>query len=360
MSTHPAVLFVGNFLSASVGNRAVCEELSDRLAGSGWRVLTTSSRPGRVARMADMLAAVWRYRRVFDVAHIDVYSGPSFVWAEAAAFALGTLGKPYILTLHGGALPEFARRWPRRTRRLLRSAARVTAPSSYLLEGLRSYGNALRLIPNAIELARYPFRLRDRPRPRLVWVRAFHQIYDPSLAVRALALVRSRHPDATLDMIGPDKHDRSLDAARAAAGELGVGAAVRFHGAAPKAEIPSWIDRGDIFLNTTTIDNTPVSVVEAMACGACVVSTRIGGVPHLVRDGAEGLLTEPRDPEAMAAAVDRLVSTPALAARLSRSARSKTEQFDWSVVLPQWHELLEAVASPGREDRHQRNLSAHP
>jgi glycosyltransferase involved in cell wall biosynthesis len=354
-----SVLFIGNFLSSTVGNRAVCEELSDRLAASGWRVLRSSSRPGRVARMADMLAAVWRHRRSYEVAHIDVYSGPSFLWAEAAAFALTRLGKPYVLTLHGGALPEFARRWPRRVRRLLGSAACVTAPSTYLLEGLRSCARGARLIPNAIDLAHYPFRLRDRPRPRLVWVRAFHRIYDPSLAVRALALVHRRHPDATLDMIGPDKHDRSLDDARAAAGELGVAGAVRFHGAAPKSEIAGWIDRGDIFLNTTTIDNAPVSVVEAMACGACVVSTRIGGVPHLVRDGAEGLLVEPRDPEAMAAAVDRLLTAPTLAARLSRSARSKTEQFDWPVVLPQWQELLSSVAGIPGEGK-ARNVYAHP
>jgi L-malate glycosyltransferase len=348
MNAHPSVLFIGNFLSSTVGNRAVCEELSDRLAASGWSVLTASSRPGRIARMADMLAAVWCRRGAFDVAHIDVYSGPSFVWAEAAAFGLRRLGKPFVLTLHGGALPEFARRWPGRARRLLRSAACVTAPSTYLLEGMRPYRSDVCLIPNAIDLARYPFRLRDRPRARLVWVRAFHQIYDPGMAVRALALLRRRYPDATLDMIGPDKRDRSLDGARSTAAELGVAGAVRFQGAAPKSEIPGWIDRGDIFLNTTTIDNTPVSVVEAMACGACVVSTRIGGVPHLVRDGADGLLIEPRNSEAMAAAVDRLLSTPALAASLSRAARSKTEKFDWSLVLPQWQDLLSSVAGGAR------------
>jgi glycosyltransferase involved in cell wall biosynthesis len=341
----PRVLFIGNFLSSTVGNRAVCEDLTARLSASGWSIRTTSSRPGRAARMADMLASICRHSRAIDAAHIDVFSGPSFVWAEAAAFARTRVGKPVVLTLHRGALPEFARRWPYRTRRLLRSAACVTAPSSYLLEGMRAYGDGLRLIPNAIDLARYPFRLRDRPRPRLVWVRAFHQIYDPTLAVCVLALVRRSHPDATLDMIGPDKRDRSLNGARAAAAELGVTSAVRFHGAAPKSDIPGWIDRGDIFLNTTTIDNMPVSVVEAMACGACVVSTRIGGVPHLVRDGAEGLLTEPRDAEGMAAAVERLLASPALAARLSRSARSKTEQFDWSLVLPQWQELLSSVVS---------------
>jgi glycosyltransferase involved in cell wall biosynthesis len=92
------------------------------------------------------------------------------------------------------------------------------------------------------------------------------------------------------------------------------------------------------------VDNTPVSVVEAMACGVCVVSTRIGGVPHLVRDGADGLLVESHDAEAMAAAIERLLMAPSLAAQLSRSARAKIEPFDWRLVLPQWHTLLASVA----------------
>jgi glycosyltransferase involved in cell wall biosynthesis len=360
MNTQPSILLIGNFLSSTVGNRAVCEELAERLAASGWSVFTASSRPGRAARMADMLTAVWRHRHHYAAAHIDIYSGPAFFWAEAAAFALRRLGKPYVLTLHGGDLPEFAHRWPARMRRLFRSAACVTAPSTYLLEAMRPYRDGLRLIPNAIDLPRYPFRLRSRPAPRLVWVRSFHRIYDPSLAVRALALVRRRYPDATLEMVGPDKRDRSLDATRAAAAELGVAGAVQFHGGAPKSEIPTWIDRGDIFLNTTTIDNMPVSLVEAMACGACIVSTRAGGVPHLVRNGAEALLIEPRDPEAMAAAIDRVLSLPALAASLSRSARFKAEQFDWPLILPQWHELLTAVAESRVEEWDDRRLYARP
>jgi glycosyltransferase involved in cell wall biosynthesis len=340
----PTVLLIGNFLSGSIGTRGVCEELAARLPDAGWSVLTTSSKPGRAARLADMLSTIWSRRRDYDLAQIDVYSAAAFCWAEAAAFFLRRAHKPYVLTLHGGALPEFARAWPARTRRLLQSAAAVTAPSAFLGDEMRVYRSDLRLIPNAIDVARYAFRLRARATPRLVWLRAFHDIYDPSLAVRTLALVRERVPGATLDMIGPDKLDGSFDRARAVAAELRVSDAVRCHGRVPKSEIPAWIDRGDIFLNTTTIDNTPVTVVEAMACGACIVSTNVGGIPRLVEDGADALLVPPRDPVAMAAAVDRLLTTPELAARLSYAARSKAESFDWSAVLPQWNALLGSLA----------------
>jgi glycosyltransferase involved in cell wall biosynthesis len=336
---------VGNFLSASVGTRGVCEELAVRLGDSGWSVLSTSAKPARIARLADMLATISSLRRYYDVAQIDVYSGAAFFWAEAAAFSLRRARKPYVLTLHGGGLPHFAVHWPRRVRRLLASAAAVTAPSAFLLEAMRPYRPDLQLIPNAIDVARYPFRLRDNPTPRLVWLRAFHKIYDPALAIRALAHLRKSVPAATLEMIGPDKRDGSLEQARAAAVELGLVDRVRFHGAVPKTDIPSWINRGDIFLNTTTIDNSPVTVVEAMAGGACIVSTNVGGVPHLIADGAEGLLVPPGDPARMAAAIERILTDSGLATKLSAAARAKAETLDWSAVLPKWNGLLHAVAA---------------
>ena len=130
---------VGNFLSATVGTRSVCEDLAIRLTFPGRRVLTTSNQQNRLLRMLDMVHTVWTRRSEYSVANVDVYSGLAFVWAEVVCLLLRIIGKPYVLTLHGGNLPEFAGRWPRRVGRLLRSAAAVTTPSRYLLEKLTPF-----------------------------------------------------------------------------------------------------------------------------------------------------------------------------------------------------------------------------
>ena len=153
-----SVLVVANFLSAKGLNRGYSEELADRLEARGHRVVRTSSEIGRARRLLDMLATAWRRRRDYAVALVDVFSGPSFVWAEAVAFELRRLGKPYVLTLRGGSLPEFARRWPRRVRQLLQSAVAVTAPSGFLGRGMRAYREDLMVVPNALELDALPVR----------------------------------------------------------------------------------------------------------------------------------------------------------------------------------------------------------
>jgi glycosyltransferase involved in cell wall biosynthesis len=338
------VLLVGNFLSGSVGTRGACEELALQLEDLNWlRVLTTSSKPHRIPRLVDMLATIWNRRNDFQVAQVDVYSGPAFFWAEVTCAALRKLGKPYILVLHGGNLPTFARRSPQRIRRLLQSARVVTTPSEYLREQMADYHDDLRLLPNALDLSAYRFRLRRRPRQSLVWLRAFHEIYNPTLVPQVMRLLAPDYPDLQMIMIGPNKADGSLDRTRELAAKLGVLNRLSLPGGVPKEETPCWLDKGDIFLNTPNVDNTPVSVLEAMATGLCVVSTNVGGLPYLLRDAEDALLVAPNSPEAMAAAVRRILTQPRLAERLSRNAREKATRHDWGVVLPQWEQLLKSL-----------------
>ena len=210
------VLIVGNFFVSERGGRAVCEDLSERLERSGWRVSTTSWQASRPLRLLDMIATTWQERRRFEIACVDVFSDAAFVWAEAVCLTLRLAAKPYMLALRGGNLPVFAAAHPRRVRRLLQSARCVIAPSAYLRDAMRPYRGDLVLQPNPIDLAAYPFRLRDRPRPHLVWIRAFHRIYNPALAVAVLARVVREYPEAT------PEHDRSGQGGRNARRDDGV------------------------------------------------------------------------------------------------------------------------------------------
>jgi glycosyltransferase involved in cell wall biosynthesis len=291
-----------------------------------------------------MVSTAWTRRRDYEVAQVEVYSGNAFRWAEAVCWTLRRARKPYVLTLHGGNLPEFSARRPARVGMLLQSAALVTSPSRYLQETLAPYRADIRLLPNALDLRGYEFSDRNTQQPRLVWLRAFHSIYNPVLAVETLARLVPSHPEASLLMVGPDRGDGSLAATREAAERLGVSERLAIQPGVPKAEVPAWLQKGDIFLNTTDVDNTPVSVLEAQACGLCVVSTNVGGLPYLLEDGKDALLVLPHDAEAMAGAARRILTVPGLAARLSRNARLKAERYDWAVVLPQLEAILREVA----------------
>lgn len=344
----PRVWLVGDFAASRAGNFSVAEDLARRLAARGYAVGTTSDRRQRLARAFDMAFRTWRASARVDVATVDVYSGRAFVWAEVVVAILRRRGVPVVLVLRGGKLPQMAQRAPDRMRRLLASAAEVVALSAYLGERLAPFARSIRVIPNPIDAMAYSYRQRRAAAPRLVWLRTFEDLYNPVMAVEVLARVAERFPDAALVMIGKDAGDGALERARRTAADLGVAARVEIVGPVPKSEVPDQLQRGDVFLNTPRIDNVPISVLEAMATGLCVVSTEVGGIPNLLTHAHDALLVPDADPQAMAAAVLRCCSEPALAARLSAAARRTALDFDWSAVLPQWEALLHEVAAEAR------------
>ena len=339
-----SVLLVGNFFPASLGSEGVCADLARKLTDADWRVTVTSRHTARFPRVLDMVSTVWRKRSSFSVAQVDVYSGAAFCWAEAVCKALRFIGKPFVLTLHGGNLPTFAEHSPKRVRRLLRSADAVTTPSRYLYDHMLQYRDDLQLLPNALDLRGYHFRIRSRPQARLLWLRAFHKIYNPSLCPRVLSLLKAEFPESHLAMVGPDKNDGSLESTIKVARELDVLDRIDLPGPIEKAKVPDRLSKEDIFLNTSNVDNTPISILEAMASGLCIVSTEVGGIPYLLEHGRTALLVPPNDPEAMAEAVRSLLKQPTLAESLSRNARKSAEQFDWGFIVPKWESLLNSIA----------------
>jgi glycosyltransferase involved in cell wall biosynthesis len=336
----PRLLWIGNFAAAGRGMHTISEELTVRLAECGWRIITVSRHTGRIKRMLNILTTILDRRHEYDLAGVEVYSGMAFLWAEISSLLLTGLHKPLVLVLHGGGLVEYAKDHPDRMRRLLKRGSVIVTPSFFLQSGLASYFPNIRQLPNGLEISSYPFRLRHKLDHTLLWLRAFHQTYQPQLAVRVLGELVQEFPDIRLIMVGPDKADGSLEQVQEEARRLEVLDHLSIVGLIPGHEVPAWLDGADIFLNTTLFESFGVSVMEAAACGLPIVTTNPGELPFLWQHGEDALLVPVDDVHGMAEAVRRLFLEDNLAASLSRSARRKAEQYDWKHILPQWEQLF--------------------
>jgi len=369
VATRPRLCFVGPMLGVNPGWVMTQGEMLARLlAAEGFDVRQTSHIPARLPRLADTLRSLVAWRHDIDLVIHQVFSGPAFGVTDAASALCRRLGLPQVFALHGGALPAFAAARPGWFGRVLRRADAIVAPSGYLVEqlGLKRrettdftddtdfrrpesvesaksvVSPSVRVIPNILEIEQYAYRHRAVVGPRLLWMRTFHDVYHPQLAVEALAELRRTHPDATLTMAGQEK---GLHAAVVAlARERGLAGAVRFPGFLDAAAKTREFAAHDIYLNTNRVDNMPVSVLEAAAFGLPVVATAVGGIPYLLRDGATALLTPDGDAAAMAAAARRLLDEPGLAAALSANGRRLAESCAWEPVRDQWLRLFEEVA----------------
>lgn len=312
--------------------------LSDLFAAEGYPVIAVSDRLNRYHRLAEIAATLIRRRAEYDILILDVFGGPSFVVEDIASWIARAAGRRIIMFLRGGAMPEFMARHPRWTRRVLARADLILTPSAFLERALASRGIGSRVLPNVIDLSVYTYRHRRELKPRLFWMRSFHPVWNPGMAIRVLARLGERAPEATLVMAGEDKGLR--EETRQLAERLGVADRVRFTGYLDRAGKRREGEEAEIYLNTNRIDNMPVSVLEAGAMGIPVVATNVGGIPDLLEDGETALLVPDEDDDAMARAIQRLLDDPALAARLSANGRALAERSSWQRVLPQWERIF--------------------
>ena len=340
-----SILMIGNYLSSPRHNRNIWHSLSERLAASGWNIITTSTKENKLVRLVDMAITVINKRKHYQIAQIDVFSGYAFIFAEICTRLLHLYNKPVILTLHGGRLPEFASLNVIRVQRLLQSADYVTTPSQYLQNNLGMYRSDIRIIPNPVEPSVSIYRNRNKLKPKLVWVRAFHKTYNPMMAVNMLCELSKDFPDVKLTMIGPDKGDGSLERLLQAAKDCNVEDHLLVIPAIPHSEVPVYLDQNDIFINTSNYDTAPRSIIEAMANGLCIVSTNVGGIPWLIKDTTQAILVPPNSPQEMVEAVKRLLSEPELASQISRNAHNASKKYTWDRILPLWESLfMEVIA----------------
>jgi glycosyltransferase involved in cell wall biosynthesis len=148
------------------------------------------------------------------------------------------------------------------------------------------------------------------------------------------------YPASTLCMVGPDK-DGSQEKCRDLVRSVNLTGSLLFTGKLSKEDWWELSGQYDIFLNTSTIDNTPVSVIEAMALGLPVVSTDVGGMRYLIEQGSDGILVESGDVDAMVLAICDLVEGRINGASLALKARAKVEKMDLAVVVSEWCKILE-------------------
>jgi glycosyltransferase involved in cell wall biosynthesis len=236
-------------------------------------------------------------------------------------------------------LPEFSLQHPHWTEAVLRRAKTIVAPSTYLANFFDKKGLSVHIIPNLIDIKEYPFRERKAIQPRLLWMRAFHPCYAPEMAVKVFAKLKEIHPQAILTMAGKDKG--LLKKTQELVKENNLAESVRFPGFLAMREKTEAFARHDVFLNTSRIDNMPVSLIEVAAAGLPIVTTNAGGIADVFEHEKNALLVDGIDSvDDMVQGLQRLLREPDLACRLSRQARTLAEQSDIAAGLAQWKKIL--------------------
>ena len=245
--------------------------------------------------------------------------------------------------LFEGTLEEFQQAGGRRLLALkrartwsLRRAETLVAPSKYLAEIARGWGlenDRLHVVPNPAPPAR---GATTKERRGLVFAGRLTRQKAMHVALDALAHV----PAAQLTVIG-DGPDR--DRLERHAHGAGLNGRVRFVGSLPRDEVLDALAGAEAAVLSSDWENFPHAAVESLAVGTPLVATAVGGVGEIVVDGVNGLLVPPGSPEAFGQALERLLGSPELRARLSDGARASVAELGADRIYGRIEQLLEAA-----------------
>jgi glycosyltransferase involved in cell wall biosynthesis len=279
----------------------------------------------RSFRRPAALAAAWRLARFLRRERIDVFQvyfpESTYLGVPAAWLA----GVPYVLRTRNN-LGYWMTPWHRRLGRLCdRLSDGVVANCDACRdavvtdEGLSP--ERVAVLENGVDLARFP----DRPAPartgRVGVTANLRPVKGLDVFVRAAALVSAAHPGASFHLAGDGP---LLGELGRLAHELGLGARLALWGSV--ADVPEFLAGLEVAVLPSLSEGMSNALLEYMAAGRATVATAVGGNVRLIEDGVNGLLVPPGDAPALAAAIGRLLSDPALAARLGAAARRRVEQ----------------------------------
>jgi glycosyltransferase involved in cell wall biosynthesis len=333
-----SLLYIGNKLSDHGYTSTSIETLGSFLEAEGFTVHYASSKKSKPLRMLEMILMTFKYAKKVDYVLIDTYSTKNFWYAFIVSQLCRILNAKYIPKLHGGALPNRIVKTKFFSNLIFKNAYINIAPSYYLFEAFKANGYTnLKYIPNTIELQLYTQSVKVFEVPKILWVRSFAKIYNPIMAVKVYIALKKIYPEAKLCMIGPKKDDSYEKTVRFAKKN---NVEVSFTGKLSKEEWIAVSKDYNVFINTTHFDNTPISVIEAMALGLPVVSTNVGGIPYLLEHDVNALLVGDNQTEEMIRQINRLFTEPKLAENLSQKAKETVQGFDWEIVKKQWMDLL--------------------
>ena len=312
--------------------------LAIRTCPPGFRALL---RQGAYFAEAAMLAQLMREH---SLSHLHNHFSDSSCSVAAMAAELG--GFTFSFTMHGPAEFLEPRLWwidEKVRRALFVNCISHFCRSQAMLFSPVDCWDKLMIVHCGVEPDLFEMRQHTGRGKKLLFVGRLAAAKGLPVLLDAIAKL----DDVTLEIAG-DGPDRLMLVEQAR--RLGIAERVRFLGYQSQAQVRDLLKQADIFVLTSFAEGVPVVLMEAMAAGVPVITTRIAGIPELVKDGESGLLIAPGDAGATAAAIHQLVEDPSLRTRLAAAGRRKVEQeFDIGVEARRFAAILaRALATAAR------------
>ncbi len=249
-------------------------------------------------------------------------------------------GKEIVLNYHSGELEDHLETWKKTALPTIKKFDEIVVPSQFLADVFARYDLPAKVIYNFLDTEKFVFRERKPLAPVFLSNRNFEAHYNVGCVLRAFALIQKEIPAARLIVAGFGSEEARL---KKMAVELKL-ERTEFTGKIPSERMPEIYQRADIYLNASVVDNMPLSLIEAFACGLPVVSSNAGGIPYIIENGRTGLLVEKNDCENLAKKALELLGNQDAAQKLITNARLECRKYEIQKIKKDWEKYFITAA----------------
>jgi glycosyltransferase involved in cell wall biosynthesis len=284
------------------------------------------------------------FRKISKINIVHVFSSgtTSYIISTLPTFFIAKLfGKKTILHYHTGEAEAHLKNWKLTAKPTMKHFDKIVVPSQFLVDIFAKFDLKAKAIFNFVEGEKFAFRERNPLKPVFLSNRNFEAHYRVEDVLRAFRLIQNRFPEARLLIAGSGSEEKNL---KKLAAELNLENA-EFLGRIENAEMPKIYDKADIYLNSSIVDNMPLSIIEAFSCGLAVATTDAGGISYICENGETALLVGKKDYESLAREAIRLLDDDELARKIINNARRECVKYSPENVRAEWSKLYQDLAA---------------
>ncbi|MDX2367667.1 MAG: glycosyltransferase [Colwellia sp.] len=283
-------------------------------------------------RLVAYKLSLFKQLKSADVVHVMANSGWSWHLFAAPAIAIARiLNKPVVLNYRGGYAQSFFEKswfWVNLT---LNRVQAIVVPSTFLQQVFKEFSKTAQVVPNVLDQHLfYPTKIKPNINaPHFIVTRNLEAIYDVATVINAFARIKKEFPQAHLSIAGTGPELISLEKQVI---NLKLEKSIVFTGRLSAEQMAQLYQNANVMLNASTVDNTPNSIIESLACGTPVVTTNAGGISKLVTHQHDALLIEIGDDKNMAEQAISLLKNEEQRVALIDNGLNTITKFYWPNV----------------------------
>lgn len=331
------ILIIGNYIEGNGGISGVINNHYKKLNEDGNDAVIFNTKKNSIFRLLMIFILIFKVKQ-YDIIHSHGSSNMGFFPIVISIIAGKIINrKRTIITYHGGGAAEFLNKHHRFIKIILSKADVVTVMSGFLLKTFSKYNINTSILPNLIDIKIIENININFNVPKLVSIRALETIYNIDAVIKAFSIVEKKYPHSQLRIVGKGNELENLTTL-ATNLELKN---ISFLGSMTNEQIPDELSSSNIMISVPSFDNQPMSILEAFACGIPVISSNVGGIPYMIKDGINGLLVELNRPAQIAEKVDWIINHPEQTKEIIANAKYELKQYQWSSIKKQLFEIYQ-------------------